>query len=236
MHRVLAGMLLIVALAGCSGGNDKGDDGTTTTAPAPTTGGTTTAAGSTTSGGATTSGPAPTTGPANRAPTASLEANETQGVSPLAVEFTLDGADADGNDLTWTLDVDGDGTVDFDGTGDDFPATVTHTFDLAGDYLVVLNVTDDELSAEDSLHIQVAAPSVEPDPFAGTCPGLDYVTIAPDPGPPEAQVFYIENTGGTWFYQESNDLPGLQLSDEPSLAMENHPAGAGCLNGDTLLF
>lgn len=88
----------------------------------------------------------------NEAPTSSLAANVTGGFAPLGVEFTLAGADADEDELTWTLDL---GSQDDPIEGDGFPSTVEHTFDEVGDYTVTLTVSDGTDSTTDELVITV---------------------------------------------------------------------------------
>lgn len=139
-----------MVLAGCSGDDDDGTgttgaprpSGTTSpnpTGPAPTTGGPP-ASGS------------PTSSPTeNRAPTASLAASIEEGEVPFNVTFTVDGADEDGDDLTWSLDADGDGEADAE--GDEVPAEYVHTFAAAGDHTATLTVSDGAQEATASVDI-----------------------------------------------------------------------------------
>ena len=76
----------------------------------------------------------------NTPPSALLTADIEQGTVPFDVLFALSGEDADGDALTWTLDVDGDGAADHNGS--ELPANVTATYTDAGTYNVTFWVTD----------------------------------------------------------------------------------------------
>jgi len=76
----------------------------------------------------------------NNVPTATLAASVERGSAPLVVEFTVAGDDADGDPLSWSLDVDGDGEADSD--GDELPSLHTHTFNDIGTYSATLTVSD----------------------------------------------------------------------------------------------
>jgi PKD repeat protein len=77
----------------------------------------------------------------NQAPTCSLYANPTSGPAPLAVTFTLSASDSDGSISSWVLDANGDGTMDFSGSGTP-PSTKNYTYNSAGSYIALLLVTD----------------------------------------------------------------------------------------------
>ncbi len=98
----------------------------------------------------TTSAPSP-----NRAPTASLSASTEGGALPLLVNFTLDGSDPDGDDLTWSFDADGDGAAEE--TGEALPADVSFNYTAAGIYNATLNVTDGEAFDEAVVVLNVTA-------------------------------------------------------------------------------
>ncbi len=77
---------------------------------------------------------------------------------------------------------------------------------------------------------------------AGLCPVNDVIDIAgtlyvhdrPGDGSPYGSGLF---TGaGTWFYAESNNVPGLQLSGGTSVLDEADNWGGGCTNGDLLLL
>jgi PKD repeat protein len=102
--------------------------------------------------------------PVNEAPEAAVSASTMTGDAPLVVSFDASGSsDPNGDALTYTWDF-GDGST---ATG----VTVDHTFSEAGTYTVSLVVSDGELTAVDSIEIQVN--SSEPtcnDPITITIP------------------------------------------------------------------
>lgn len=156
-------VVFLLALAGCAGKgkDDKADDagasGGTSSSGSPGAGGATSsskapgASAGSTSTGSTSS--APGSG-GNIAPSAVLAASVVTGAAPLAVLFNITGSDPDGDALTWTLDVDGNGTADYDGT--DLPSEVNHTF-TAGLHVVNLTVSDGTDTALASVTVNVTA-------------------------------------------------------------------------------
>lgn len=160
------------------------------------------------------------TPPANTPPTANLTADVLNGSAPLSVNLTLDGSDADGDDLSWTLELgDGNSTE-----GDTLPATVAHNFTAAGNYTLWLNVTDGEATATANLTITVESGAI------AYCHRPDAVPIGDywldDRGDP---VFL---GGGTWIYEESNGVDGLQIG-HPELESDEYQ---DCPDPDTLIF
>jgi PKD repeat protein len=101
---------------------------------------------------ATDASPAP-----NQPPTATLNASTAAGTAPLTVTFELGGSDADGDALTWRMDA-GDEAL---GDGSELPATVTHTFEAAGEHLVVLTVSDGTATSTANRTITVTAPKAQ---------------------------------------------------------------------------
>lgn len=122
----------------------------------------------------------------NAAPLATLDADAGNGTVPLNVTFTLDGSDDDGDNLTWTLSVGtlADGTdeegnsTEPDGgarnltqiaDGASLPATVSHNFTDAGNFSVVLAVSDGVNTTETTLVVSVIAAADDvPDPVVIT--------------------------------------------------------------------
>lgn len=133
MRQVFVVMVLAAALSGCWG--DK-------------------AGGPQSSGSGSTSG-----GPANHAPLANLTANVTTGMAPLAINFTLNGTDGDGDALTWVLSF-GDGSVNV--TGSSLPASVVHDFGQAANFTVRLEITDGQALVNATLVIAATPPVPEP--------------------------------------------------------------------------
>lgn len=199
--------------------------------------------------------PDPSDIPENHAPTANLSASVAAGGAPLLVNFTITGADEDGDNLTYSLDADGDGIEDANGT--ELPAEFAFTYSMPGNYTAVLNVTDGTASATATVAIAVAASGPcgsAPEPCKvsedlwvefwsdGVChakgevsQGALYVHDRPDPGSPNG---YYDG-GGTWFYEESNGLAGLQIGGQSILlgADDQEPVEyRDCVSPDTLIF
>jgi PKD repeat protein len=153
MRTLSLALVAAFVLAGCAGSTTDDAPVTTseqtrertTTTSAPATQTSTTSTATTTSDGA---------GSGNKAPTATLTASTVTGTAPVLVEFTLDGADPDGDKLTWTLSF---GDNSGDSTGDELPATREHNFTAAGTYNVTLTVSDGKLSTTKTVAVQVDA-------------------------------------------------------------------------------
>lgn len=213
----LATLLLIASLAGC-----LSDDAADLQTGDGVDGGTTDRGNETADGG---NGTGPTPAPRNAPPTANLTANVTNGSAPLAVSFDLTGEDADGDNLTWSFDADGDGEADADGA--ELPASFEYVYDEPGNYTAVLNVSDAEVSTAAELLIVVEV-AVQAGPLICDRPGATSY----------GGTLYTLNEGGTWFFRESNGMPGLQVEN-------NHPTGhdlftndawADCEQGDQMVL
>jgi cytochrome c len=93
------------------------------------------------------------------APVAKAAADVTEGDAPLSVRFTSAGtSDPDGDDVTYAWDLDGDGETD------STEADLSWTYDTAGDYTVVLTVTDatgKSATAQVTVNVGNTAPTVE---------------------------------------------------------------------------
>jgi hypothetical protein len=72
--------------------------------------------------------------------------------APATLNFTLNGTDVDGDNLTWAFAVNG--TETFNGT--QLPAVVNHTFDLVGLFNVTFTVADASNATVDMLVINAA--------------------------------------------------------------------------------
>lgn len=140
----------------------------------------------------------------NEAPVASLVANLTEGKTNLTVTFDLDGSDADGDALTWTLDL-GDGTSE---SGSELPVSYEHTYTQAGNMSVVLEVSDGTDTATATEVVAVREPDVVftgsallPDPFAVAgegCLAADTIAAAGLPENPFGDEHSIEPTLWGW--------------------------------------
>ncbi len=194
----------------------------------------------------------------NTAPVAVLTADVLNGTAPLMVNLTLDGSDADGDNLTWILV--GNETLE----GSELPTTLNFTLD-EGNHTFVFTVSDGELEHSVNLTIEVLAGAVED---LGPCGGEEepciiedhiWVTVWSDgrcdakgaqgvalylhdrPGAGSQYGTGFVTGGGTWVYEESNGIPGLQLSAElgpggSTLGTDPIAVEKGCLNGDTMVF
>ena len=90
----------------------------------------------------------PPTLPGNQAPVAVAYADTPSGSAALTVNFTgSESSDADGDILTYHWD--------FGDRKSSTEANPTHTFKKSGDYLVVLTVTDGDLTASATVDIHV---------------------------------------------------------------------------------
>ncbi len=176
----------------------------------------------------------------NTAPVASLAATAMNGTAPLFVDFTLNGTDADGDNLTWILSINGNETAN----GTSLPAMANATLDV-GNHTILFTVFDGNLSSEANLTISVVAAAVEEvdpnapidmgwywfDPVTSLCNVKTFTTYG-------GSVYVSTLSGGTWVIAESNGEPGLQIADD-------HPTtgtgggfeidAPGCIDGDLIL-
>ena len=107
-------------------------------------------------------------------------ATPSSGVAPLPVAFSAAATDADGDALTYTWDLNGDGT--FETTG----ATPSFTYTTAGVYNAVVKVTDARgASATKSVTVSVSPPAGTgtdvPLPVGGTVPSVLSLTLGTAP-------------------------------------------------------
>lgn len=162
-YAILLGLTLV--LAGCAGNDETTTDGsgTTSAGPGTTVDNTPSSSGSTSGGpGSSTTGQ---TSAGNSAPSGSLKASIKQGEAPLLVNFTLGGADPDGDDLAWTLDVDDDGTPDAQAAAPaTFPVETNFTYTAAGVFNVTYRVTDGAKTAIYHVLITVTVTAPPPGP------------------------------------------------------------------------
>lgn len=145
---ILSALVIAVAFAGCAS-NEPAEEPTPSATSSTSSTGTT----STTSSASSTTSTQTGAPPANRPPTAALAADAVQGSAPFLVNFTIDGQDADADNLTWVLSF---GDASSNETGQSVPANVTHTFPQ-GNFTVVLTVSDGVANASANLTIAVTA-------------------------------------------------------------------------------
>ena len=257
MRVVLAGLVLAAAVSGCLGGSDEGGEDAAAAVP--------------TGGDAVVNSTV-----ANRRPLAGLTADAVNGTAPLNVTFTLTFSDADQDELSWTLAMGnatlangtsadsgdassghstataGNATGTGNATGNASAAgasrQVAHQFTEAGNYTVVLDVTDGTNSTSANITITVhpggdATAAAGEGPVAeddwavfnadGTCDAKGEIEFegeyVHERGDPPGTGYLLG--GGTWIYEESNGIEGLQLGGADEVA--DYQA---CANPDTLIF
>lgn len=177
--------IALTSFAGCtspadSSGSPSASPSATSQSPSPTP--TTTAA----------TAPATTSqAPANQPPVATLEAI----ANGLNVTFNLTGTDPDDadEDLLWTLDA-GDDLGAFEGEG--LPIQVNHSYASAGNYSVVLIVSDGDMEDEANLTLNLTAGSAALQTVStewaagfGGC-GATYDPFPPEAAAEGAEVFW----------------------------------------------
>lgn len=244
---ILATIMLASAFSGCLADPAEPQTVTDSSEPAATTSttGTNATTPSSTNTGTTTSAAAAE----NTPPTANLTTDVPNGTAPLNVTFTVEGADEDGDELTWTLDIDSDGTAEYNGSV--VPDALVHEFTEPGNYTAVLTVSDGTANATANVTVAVevgAATGPKEDLWvrwdeAGMChakgaqaAGPLYVHDRPGAGDPPIAHFVLGaagmgSGGGIWVYEESNGVAGLQVGTSAEDA-----AYQDCLNPDTLIF
>ncbi len=93
----------------------------------------------------------------NTAPEGSLSVSALEVTVPANVTYMMSGTDADGDALSWTLDVDGDGAADSEGSS--LPFNFTFSFTDAGNYTATFVVTDGDASVEKNLTVVALEPA-----------------------------------------------------------------------------
>ncbi|GFP19665.1 hypothetical protein HKBW3S03_01170, partial [Candidatus Hakubella thermalkaliphila] len=126
-------------------------------------------------------------GSVNQPPICSLSANPRSGSAPLTVAFTMSASDPDGSISAWALDVNGDGRVDYSGSGNP-PSTQAHIYTSPGTYAVILVVSDNNgatasateaISASSPSTIIKPSPPVPSSPGSSSSPGPTTPTLTP---------------------------------------------------------
>jgi len=79
----------------------------------------------------------------NVLPNCKLTANPISGGFPLTVTFALSASDTDGTISSWSLDIDGDGSAEYSGSGIP-PSTKQYTYQKSGTYTAKLSVKDND--------------------------------------------------------------------------------------------
>lgn len=99
----------------------------------------------------------------NQSPTCSLSAHPTNGTIPLTVTFTMNASDPDGTITIWTLDVNTDGTTEYNGSGIP-PLTQQHVYYTPGIYTATLTVTDNQGATDTDTTDNISAISTDNTP------------------------------------------------------------------------
>lgn len=87
----------------------------------------------------------------NTPPMSSLSVSPfPSGYAPYNVTFCINAKDSDGYIVSWSLDVNNDGTPEFTGSGDELPKMINYTYTTAGNYTAKLIVTDNNGSTDES--------------------------------------------------------------------------------------
>ena len=204
--------LLTTAFAGCAEDAERYPDGVPTTSASRSR---------TTTGSATGSGSASatSTGPVgnesdngtNQPPTASLDASPENGTAPLNVTFSLDGADPDGDNLTWVL-VFGDGNQT---NGTSLPTTVNHTYSSAGNHTASLTVSDGSLNRTATAKVAAEGEGAPSGPtIEELCPTDPLAVGHETAGYYATPADNADAPGSLWIYEESNGMAGLQRNDD----------------------
>jgi PKD repeat protein len=183
----------------------------------------------------------------------------TSGEAPLSVTFSINVTDVDGDAVSWTLDADGDGTPDLEGNGTG-GASFTYESQGNFTAVLNATDGSATATASLGITVHAAVPQgpcgAEPEPCViavdkwvffwsnGEC------HVKPDYYD-EAAGHYLNDRpgslpvvggdapygtgfvtgGGTWVYEESNGVPGLQIGTSAEAA--NYTK---CANPDTLIF
>jgi len=153
---------------------------------------------------------------ANQPPTCNLSANQTSGTAPLTVTFSMNASDPGGSIAAWLLDVDGDGSSDYSGTGYP-PSTYSHTYYSGGNYGAVLSVQDGQgLTSFDSLTISVDTQNQPPtcnldaNQTSGTAPFTVRFSISADDSDGDVSPWAINFGDGS--NDSGNGIPPSSIS------------------------
>lgn len=222
-------LLLVALLAGCSSPDETSEDPEPATEPeneAPPEEQPTQGQGSGGQGA-----------PANQAPTGTLQASVQQGNVPVDVNFTFDGSDPDGDPLSWTLDVDGDGMAESEGTV--LPASFAHSYTETGTYTVNFTLSDGAL--ETSYEIVINATEAARAPvnfqthtFTGTISGLYVGGVGQYATDPEQHTFDVPGVASQIDFHLEWDAQGVDLDFDVYTPSGTEAASAANYNDPVL--
>jgi hypothetical protein len=211
------GLVSVLLLSGCTQKSPPSGSGTVAT-KASASGSTTGAAGFSPSAGTATA-----TSGQNHAPTGGITANQTAGKSPLTVLFTLDATDTDGDKLSFTVDFDGNGTIDSSRANATFPTQVNHTYVKAGLYNITYTLTDGRESVSYKAMVNVtAAGGGAPVVIAGSI--SQYGLCGVPPGDDDAHPIDAALVGATYTLTPASLYPWWWIgegSSDPTVSGDN---------------
>jgi PKD repeat protein len=200
-------MMTALLLAGCAGHGATPTHQETSSAPTTAAAATTTHPAATT----TTSAPPPSDpgkGP-NHAPSADLSASIAGGSLPLLVNFTLGGADPDGDALTYTFAPAGNGSMLASGVLPTSPIHANFTYSVGGIYNATLTVSDGTATKVTVVKVNVTAGAGAKQVVSGSffldnpaCAGGAYDALPsndnPSPPPPDSHAPDLRTDGLTY--------------------------------------
>jgi len=88
----------------------------------------------------------------NEPPICTCSIMPSSGYVPLMVTFYLTASDSDGTIMSWTLDINNDGTLEHSGSGNP-PMTQQHTYTTPGTYTATFTVTDNQSATNSDTRI-----------------------------------------------------------------------------------
>lgn len=206
---------VLVLMAGCTAPQEPASASSTDlagTSPPPSVPGTPgDSATATSQAPATSSAATSSSAGTNKPPILTLTASHISGPAPLAVAFTLNGNDPDGDPLNWTFDADGDGVMEGEGTT--LPESVQFTYP-AGTYVATFLASDGKATGVLSLDITAEDPQVVDATYTIASEGCHswavYDTLGQDP---------MRGQSGTL-----NGVVRVQFEVKPSTVLEGYRA------------
>lgn len=170
---------------------------------------------------------------------------------PINVTFDITFDDPEGDDINWTLDVNGDGEADSQGTaiadnGTYLPFNFTTSYTDAGNFTVTLTANDGggdivagllvwaeeavEEAAEEAESALEDRGWYEYDPATNLCHVKEYDDYG-------GTIYVSSLGGGLWVLAETNGVSGLQVSNggHPGGANFDPSAGDDCIDGDLVV-
>lgn len=166
----------------------------------------------------------------NAPPSVTFTADLASGAAPLALTFSFNASDAEGDAIAWALDADGDGSPDAEGTDADLPGSFTATFDAAGVYKAAFTASDAENTTEASFTVTVNADApVLPAPivFSGLSLGSPVGCLFADG---DLYHFFDPAIAGVWVFSiEATSVLGAEAEWWAGESYLENSAGPGVI-------